>query len=109
MPMANKVVVYLGVLLAIAATFAPDAFMYYGLGLVVLGLVQGLMNPTEDTAKRVAYYVVAFALPMMADNLDAIPVAGAYLNAFLDQMAVYIAGIALANVLVQVKNMVASA
>ena len=85
------------VVVAVAATFAPDAFGYYALVLVVLGLVMGFTNPIEDVATRVAMYVLAVLLPQIADNLDVIPVAGEYANGILSQFALVIAGIAIAN------------
>ena len=86
------------VVVAAAATFAPDAFGYYALVLVVLGLVMGFTNPIEDVATRVAMYVLAVYLPTIADNLDVIPVAGEYVNGILSQFAVVIAGVAIMQV-----------
>ena len=85
------------IVVAAAATFAPDAFGSYALVLVVLGLVMGLANPIEDVAARIAIYVLPVLLPRIADNLDVIPVAGEYLNGILSQFAVVIAGVAIAN------------
>jgi len=92
------------VVVAAAATFAPDAFGYYALVLVVLGLVMGFTNPIEDVATRVAMYVLAVYLPTIADNLDVIPVAGEYLNGILSQFAVVIAGVAIMQVCLVLKN-----
>jgi len=92
------------VVVAAAATFAPDAFGYYALVLVVLGLVMGFTNPIEDVATRVAMYVLAVLLPTIADNLDVIPVAGEYVNGFLSQFAVVIAGVAIMQVCLVLKN-----
>ena len=72
--------------------------------LLVIGLIGGFMNPLEDVATRVAYYVLAAALPAIANNLDAIPVVGTYLNTILDNIAVTIAGIAIANFLLALYN-----
>ena len=92
------------VVVAVAATFAPDAFGYYALVLVVLGLVMGFTNPIEDVATRVAMYVLAVLLPQIADNLDVIPAVGTYLNGFLSQFAVVIAGVAIMQVCLVLKN-----
>lgn len=92
------------VVVAAAATFAPDAFGYYALVLVVLGLVMGFTNPIEDVATRVAMYVLAVYLPTIADNLDVIPVAGEYVNGILSQFAVVIAGVAIMQVCLVLKN-----
>ncbi len=54
-------------------------------------------QPVEDVSGRVALYVLAAMLPGIADNLDVVPVIGAYANGFLDQFAVFIAGVAIAN------------
>ena len=92
------------VVVAVAATFAPDVFGYYALVLVVLGLVMGFTNPIEDVATRVAMYVLAVYLPTIADNLDVIPVVGSYVNDFLSQFAVVIAGVAIMQVCLVLKN-----
>ena len=92
------------VVVAAAATFAPDAFGYYALVLVVLGLVMGFTNPIEDVATRVAMYVLAVYLPTIADNLDVFPVAGEYVNGILSQFAVVIAGVAIMQVCLVLKN-----
>ena len=107
--MLGKVLLYGAVLVAAVATVAPDLTAYYGLILVAVGLVGGFMQPLEDVNHRVAYYVLAAVLPGLADSLDAIPVAGAYVNGFLDQVAVFIAGVALANVMVQMFNKIKEA
>ena len=97
------------VVVAVAATFAPDAFGYYALVLVVLGLAIGLTNPTGDVATRIAGYVLAVFLPQIADNLDVIPGVGTYLNGFLSQFAVVIAGVAIMQVcLVLYKGLMAA-
>jgi hypothetical protein len=92
------------VVVAVAAAFAPDLFGYYALVLVVLGLAMGFTNPIEDVATRVAMYVLAVLLPTIADNLDVIPVVGEYVNGFLSQFAVVIAGVAIMQVCLVLKN-----
>ena len=92
------------IVVAAAATFAPDAFGSYALVLVVLGLVMGLANPIEDVAARIAIYVLPVLLPRIADNLDVIPVAGEHLNGILSQFAVVIAGVAIAQVCLVLYN-----
>ncbi len=101
-----KAVMYGSVVVAVIAAVAPDVFAYFALVLVLLGLVAGFMRPIEDVTTRVAYYVLAAALPGIADNLDVVPLIGAYADGFLDQMAVFIAGVAIANLLtVMVKGL----
>ena len=97
MQMLAKAVMYGSVLVAVIAAVAPDVFAYFPLVLVLLGLVLGFMKPMEDVSARVAFYVLAAMLPGIADNLDVVPVIGAYPNGFLDQLAVFIAGVAIAN------------
>ena len=96
----EKAVLYGSVLVAVIAAVAPDVFAYFPLVLVLLGLVAGCMRPIEDVQTRVLYYVLAAALPSIADNLDAVPGIGAYANSFLDQLAVVVAGVAIANFIV---------
>ena len=96
----EKAVLYSSVLVAVIAAVAPDVFAYFPLVLVLLGLVAGFMRPIEDVPTRVLYYVLAAALPSIADNLDAVPAIGAYANSFLDQFAVVVAGVAIANFIV---------
>ncbi len=78
-----------------AVAFAP-------LALVGLGLISGFMNPEDDLLTRLAYIVVAVALPTVADSLDAIPVVGGFVNSILDNVAVGIAGVVVANMLLQI-------
>jgi hypothetical protein len=97
MQMLVKASMYGSVLVAVIAAVAPDVFAYFPLVLVLLGLVLGFLKPMEDVSARVAFYVLAAALPGIANNLDVVPVIGAYANGFLDQLAVFIAGVAIAN------------
>ena len=46
----NQIIVILGLIVAIAAALAPDAFGQYALVLVALGLINGFMNPMADMA-----------------------------------------------------------
>ena len=97
--MLGKLLIYGSVIIAALATVAPDLGVPYALVLVALGLVSGFVAPITDVTTRIAYYVLAVALPGIADQADAIPVVGMYVNGFLDQMAVVIAGVAIASVL----------
>ena len=78
-----------------AVAFAP-------LALVGLGLISGFMNPEDDLLTRLAMIVVAVALPTVANSLDAIPVVGGFVNSILDNVAVGIAGVVVANMLLQI-------
>ncbi|MEE3132796.1 MAG: hypothetical protein VX298_04430 [Pseudomonadota bacterium] len=75
---------------------------YAALILVGLGLISGFMNPEDDLLTRLVLIVVAVALPTIANSLDAIPVVGGIVNSILDNVAVAIAGIVVANVLLQI-------
>jgi len=94
---SNQILLILSIIVALAATVVPDVMPYWPLALIALGLVNGFMNPMADAATRMAYTVAAVAIPMLADGLDAIPVAGAYLNSIIDNFMVAVAGAVIAN------------
>ena len=103
---SNQILVILSIVVALAATVVPDVMPYWPLALIVLGLVNGFMNPMADAATRVAYTVAAIAIPTLADGLDAIPVAGAYLNSIIDNLMVAVAGAVIANFILVLVNQV---
>ena len=72
--------------------------------LLVLGLVGSFMNPLKDVPTRVAYYVLAAALPTIANSLDVIPAVVGFLNSILDNISITIAGIEIANFLLALRN-----
>ena len=94
----------LGILVAILAVFVEQIGAHAGLALVVLGLISGFMNPVADMAGRMAYTVAAVAMPTVANSMDAIPAVGAPLNAIIDNIAVMLAGMVVANFLLAVKD-----
>ena len=98
--MLGKVLMWGSLAAAVLAPFMPDAFDF-ALVLVALGLVSGFMNPIADVGTRVAYYVLAVALPGIAEHLNAIPVAGEIVGGILTNFAGVIAGAAAAQVLLQ--------
>jgi len=100
----DRILTILGLLVAIVAVFV--ALEWWALILVALGLLSGFIAPLSDMASRTAYTVAAVAMPMIADTLDAIPVAGSYLNAIIDNVAVVIAGIVIANFLLVIGSQV---
>ena len=100
--MVQKVFGWGSLAIAVIAVFADIPMV--ALILLALGLIGGFMNPLEDVGTRVAYYVLAFTLPTIANSLDAIPVLGGYANSILDNVAITIAGIALANFLLALYN-----
>ena len=103
---ANQMITILGILVAILAVFVEQVGAHAGLALVVLGLISGFMNPVADMAGRMAYTVAAVAMPTVANSMDAIPAVGAPLNAIIDNIAVMLAGMVVANFLLAVKDSV---
>ena len=95
-----------GVVVAIAAVFVGQVTAYSALILVALGLVSGFMSPMADAASRMAYTVAAVAMPTLANSLDVIPAVGAPINAIIDNIAIMIAGMVVANFLLAVKDAV---
>ena len=63
--MLQKVLTWGSLAIAVIAAFT-DAIPMVAAILVVLGLIAGFMNPLEDVGTRVAYYVLAAALPGIA-------------------------------------------
>ena len=98
----DRILTMIGVLLAIVAAFVQ--LEWWALILVLLGLVSGFVAPLTDMAARTGYTLAALALPTIANTLDAIPVAGAYANAIIDNFAVIIAGIVIANFLLVIAS-----
>ena len=71
--------------------------------LMAIGLVHGLMSPVTDHASQAMVIAAAFAFPRLADTLDSIPAVGMYLNQFVDQLAIAIAGYAIAALIIDLK------
>jgi hypothetical protein len=57
-----------------------------------------------DMTGRMAYTVAAVAIPVVANSLDVIPGIGMHLNAIIDNIAIMLAGIVIANFLLAVKD-----
>jgi len=91
----NRILSIVSVAVAVIAVFV--ALEYWALILLVLGLVIGFLNPEKDSLQRMAYLVAAVGLPMVANNLDAIPTVGTQLHSIIDNIAAVIAGVAIAN------------
>ena len=100
----NKILTIVGLFAAIVSVFQADFAAYSGLILVLLGLARGFVSPIADMAGRMAYTVAAVAVPVLADNLNAIPTVGGHLNAIIDNIAVMLAGMVIANFLLAVKD-----
>ena len=77
-----------------------------GLLLVIFGLFNGFVSPIADLTGRMAYTVAAVAIPVVANSLDVIPGIGMHLNAIIDNIAIMIAGMVIANFLLAVKDSV---
>ena len=92
---ADRILTAVGLLAAVVAVFVP--LEWWGLILLAVGLVSGFMSPSEDMLTRIGYTVAAVALPTLANSLDAIPVAGVHLNGIIDNFAIVIGGIVIAN------------
>ena len=72
--------------------------------LMAIGLVHGLMSPVTNHASQAMVIAAAFAFPRLADTLDSIPAVGMYLNQFVDQFAIAIAGYAIAALINETKS-----
>ena len=102
----NKILTLIGLIIAIVAVFFAELAAYSGLLLVIFGLVSGFVSPLADAAGRMAYTVAAVAMPVVANSLDVIPGIGIQLNAIIDNIAVMLAGLVIANFLLAVKDSV---
>ena len=103
---SDQILSIVGVLAAIGAALAPDSMAYWGLALLVIGLAGGFMGEALDMASRVAMTVAAVALPTIANGLDTIPAIGMQLNGIIDNMALVIGGVVIANFVLVVKDRV---
>ena len=100
---SDRILMILMTAVAILAVIpGVPAVAYAPLALVGLGLISGFMNPEDDLLTRLAYLAVAVALPIVANSLDAIPVVGGFVNSILDNIAIGVAGIVVANMLLQI-------
>lgn len=70
-----------------------DAAIWGGL-LAIVGIIGGVMISYPEVTQRLLIYVVAAALPMIDNTLDAVWVVGPWLNMLLDNLALGIQGLA---------------
>ena len=77
---------------------------WFILALMLIGLVHGLMSPVTEPASIAFIIVAAFMFPTLANTLESIPAIGMYLNQFVDQLAIAIAGYAIAALLIDLKS-----
>ena len=113
-PIAASVVAVIAVVVVgdVEFSFSPQGGGYvldgnaqwFILILMAIGLVHGLMSPVTDHASQALAIVAAFAFPRLADTLDSIPAVGMYLNQFVDQLAIAIAGYAIAALINETKS-----
>ena len=100
----NQILTIVGLFISIVAVFFAELASYSGLLLVIFGLVSGFVSPVADLTGRMAYTVAAVAIPVVANSLDVIPGIGVHLNAIIDNIAIMIAGMVIANFLLAVKD-----
>ena len=98
----NQIMPALATLAAIISAFVP--LEWWPLILVLIGLVHGFGGQEKDPVIVVSVVLAAFAFPTIADNLNAIPMIGAYLNTIIDQFAIAIGGYAIALLALDMKN-----
>ena len=100
----TQILTLVGLFISIVAVFFAELAAYSGLLLVIFGLVSGFVSPIADLTGRMAYTVAAVAIPVVANSLDVIPGIGVHLNAIIDNIAIMIAGMVIANFLLAVKE-----
>jgi len=96
---SDRILLVLIVVVSILAVIPQLAaqFAYWGLVLVVLGLVAGGMGEYgSDMTQRILIYVIAVSLTQITGSLDAIPTVGPLVGDVLNNMATGIQGIAIA-------------
>ncbi|MBL14602.1 MAG: hypothetical protein CMQ42_05435 [Gammaproteobacteria bacterium] len=109
-PIAAVIVALIAVVVVGGVDRIPGGYVLDGnaqwfiLILMAIGLVHGLMSPVTDHASQALAIVAAFAFPRLADTLDSIPAVGMYLNQFVDQLAIAIAGYAIAALINETKS-----
>ena len=100
---SDRIIVLVALIAAVLAVFV-SGFEYWALVLLALGLVYGFMHTETDLVRQMAYTVAAIGLPVVANQLDAIPAVGGYLNSIIDMFAIAIAGNVIANWIMDIKS-----
>lgn len=99
----DKIAPIVAVALSLIAVFVP--FEYWGLLLILIGLVHGLMSPVDDRATQAMVYGAAIAVPLMAGTFgDAIPAIGGIGQDLLVNFTVAIHGYAIATLIGDIKT-----
>ncbi|MDJ0906684.1 MAG: hypothetical protein QNI96_11740 [Woeseiaceae bacterium] len=95
----NQERIYVIALLAIGLLASipqiPVGANIWGMILVVVGIVGGVMVNYSDMMQRLMVYVVAVAMPIFSDALNVLPTVGPWLNTLLDNVATGIQGMAI--------------
>ena len=93
----------------LACITALDTYMVpWPLLLVGLGFVHGIAVPVRDHASLGMLIAGAALFPAIADNLDAVPMVGMYLNELVDAFAIAMAGYVVASLIHEVRARVFS-
>ncbi len=109
-PIAAVIVAAIAVFVVGGVERIPGGYVLDGnaqwfiLVLVLIGLVHGLMSPVTEPASIASIIIGAFAFPILANTLESIPAIGMYLNQFVDQLAIAIAGYAIAALIIDLKS-----
>ena len=109
-PIAAVIVAAIAVFVVGGVERIPGGYVLDGnaqwfiLVLMLIGLVHGLMSPVTEPASIAFIIVAAFAFPRLANTLESIPAIGMYLNQFIDQFAIAIAGYAIAALINETKS-----
>ena len=99
----DKIAPIAAVALSLIAVFVP--FEYWGLLLILIGLVHGLMSPVDDRATQAMIYGAVIAVPLMAGTFgDAIPAIGGIGQDLLVNFTVAIHGYAIATLIGDIKT-----
>ena len=99
----DKIAPIAAVALSLIAVFVP--FEYWGLLLILIGLVHGLMSTVDDRATQAMVYGAAIAVPLMAGTFgDAIPAIGGIGQDLLVNFTVAIHGYAIATLIGDIKT-----
>ena len=64
------------------------------------------MNSESDPVQRMVLLVAAIGLLVVANQLDVIPVVGGYVNSIIDNIAIAISGMVIANFIMAMADLV---
>ncbi|MDE0800751.1 MAG: hypothetical protein OSB02_08455 [Rhodospirillaceae bacterium] len=100
----DKGLIIVIILLAVVGAFV--AIPYAALAILLVGLVSGITSPLTELSDRTGYLLLAIGAPTVAESLQAIPTAGAPLEAIIVSVAIGAGGIWLASMTRAVINRV---